>query len=113
MNDMVTIPREEYERLRQAAEDLEDIATIERIQADIAAGREELIPSTLVDRMLAGESPLRVYRDFRGLTQAALAEAAKVNRVQIADIEAKRKTGSVATLRKLADALRLTIDDLV
>jgi DNA-binding XRE family transcriptional regulator len=113
MNEMVTIPREEYERLREAAEDLADIAAIERIKADIAAGREELIPSELVDRMLSGESPLRVYREYRGLTQTALAAASGVNRVQIADIEARRKSGSIDTVRKLADALRVTIDDLV
>ena len=113
MNEMVTIPRAEYERLLDAAENLADIAAIERIKSDIAAGREELIPSELVDRMLDGESPLRVYREYRGLTQTALAEAANVNRVQIADIEARRKSGSIDTIRKLADALHVTIDDLV
>jgi len=113
MNDMVTIPREEYERLLEAAEDLADMAAYHRIKADIAAGREELIPSEFADRIIDGESPLRVYREYRGLTQAALAEAAGVNRVQIADIESRRKSGSIDTVRKLAEALRLTIDDLV
>lgn len=113
MNEMVTIPRAEYERLLEAAEDLADIAAVERIKADIVAGREELIPSELVDRMLNGETPLRVYRDYRGLTQAALAKASGVNRVQIADIEARRSKGSIDTIRKLADALKVTIDDLV
>jgi transcriptional regulator with XRE-family HTH domain len=56
---------------------------------------------------------LRVWRDVRGLTQMALAEASGVNRVQIADIEAGRKTGSVATIGKLAEALGIGIDDLV
>lgn len=113
MNEMVTIPRAEYERLLEAAEDLADIAAYERIKADIAAGREELIPSEFADRIIDGESPLRVYRDLRGLTQAALAEKSGVNRVQIADIEAKRKSGSIETVRKLADALGVSIDDLV
>ncbi|WP_332693704.1 helix-turn-helix transcriptional regulator [Devosia sp.] len=113
MNEMVTIPREEYERLREAAEDLADIAAYDRVKADLAAGREELIPSEFVDRMLGGESPLRVYREFRGMTQSALSAAAGVNRVQIADIEAGRKSGSIDTVRKLAAALRVTIDDLV
>jgi DNA-binding XRE family transcriptional regulator len=112
MNEMVTIPREEYERLRKAAEDLADITAIERIKADITAGHEELIPSAVVDRMLGGESALRVYREYRGLTQTALAAASRVNRVQIADIEAGRKSGSIDTIRKLADALQVTIDDL-
>jgi mRNA interferase RelE/StbE len=113
MNEMVTIPREEYERLREAAEDLADIAAYDRVKADLAAGREELIPSEFVDRMLGGESPLRVYREFRGMTQSALSAAAGVNRVQIADIEAGRKSGSIDTVRKLATALGVTIDDLV
>lgn len=113
MNEMVTIPREEYERLREAAEDLADIAAYDRVKADLAAGREELIPAEYADRLIDGESPVRVYRELRGLTQAALAERSGVNRVQIADIEAGRKTGSVETVRKLAEALNVSIDDLV
>ena len=108
MNEMITITRAEYDRLREAAEDLADIAAYDRA---IAAG-EESIPSEYVDRMIDGESPVRVFRDLRGLSQTALAAASGVNRVQIADIEAGRKTGSVATLRKLADALAVTLDDL-
>ena len=38
---------------------------------------------------------------------------AKVNRVQIAEIEAGRKSGSLDTVKKLASALGVTIDDLV
>lgn len=99
-------------RLLEAAEDLGDIEVDHRIKADIAAGREELIPSAFADRIIDGESPLRVYREYRGLTQAALAAASGVNRVQIAEIEAGRKSGSVETVRKLAQALDVTLDDL-
>lgn len=113
MNEMVTITREEYQRLLEAAEDLADIAAYERATAAIAAGDDELIPSEYVDRIIDGESPLRVYREFRGLTQSALAAASGVNRVQVADIEAGRGSGSVETFRKLAQALNLSIDDLV
>ena len=113
MNEMVTITREEYQRLLEAAEDLADIAAYDRAKAALAAGAEELIPSAFVDRLLNRESPVRVYRDLRGMTQSALAAASGVNRVQIADIEAGRKTGSVETVRKLAMALDVTIDDLV
>lgn len=56
---------------------------------------------------------MRVYRALRGLTQSTLSARASVNRVQIADIESGRKSGSIETLRKLADALRVTIDDLI
>ncbi|MFA7505273.1 MAG: helix-turn-helix transcriptional regulator [Burkholderiaceae bacterium] len=113
MNGMVKITRGEYDRLFAATEELEELRAYDRAMARHASGEEELIPAAFVDRLLAGETPLRVYRDLRGLTQQQLADAAGVNRVQIADIEAGRKAGSIGTVRKLAEALGLTIDDLV
>jgi mRNA interferase RelE/StbE len=112
MNEMVTIPREEYDRLRAAAEDLADLQTYDRAKAALTAGEDELIPADYVNRLLNGESPLRVYRDLRGLTQAELSGKAGVNRVTVAEIETGRKQGSVATLRALAGALGVTLDDL-
>lgn len=112
MNEMVTIPREEYDRLRASAEDLADLQTYDRAKAALAAGEDELIPADYANRLLNGENALRVYRDLRGLTQAALAEKGRVNRVTVAEIETGRKQGSVATLRALADALGVSIDDL-
>jgi DNA-binding XRE family transcriptional regulator len=112
MNEMVTITREEYQRLVAAAEELADIGAYDRVSSALAAGDEELIPSEFADRLVAGESPVRVYRDLRDMTQVALSEASGVNRVQIANIESGAKRGSIDTLRKLADALRVTLDDL-
>jgi DNA-binding XRE family transcriptional regulator len=112
MNEMVTIPREEYDRLREAAEDLADLQSYDRAKAALAGGAEELIPSDFAKRLLDGESPLRVYRDLRGLTQATLAEKAGINRVTVAEIEIGRKQGSIATLRALAGALDIMLDDL-
>ncbi|MCC5964365.1 MAG: helix-turn-helix transcriptional regulator [Rhodobacteraceae bacterium] len=112
MNEMVTIPREEYDRLRAAAEDLADLQTYDRAKAAVAAGEDELIPAEYVNRLLNGESALRVYRNLRGMTQVALAEKAGVNRVMVAEIETGRKQGSIATLRALAGALSVGLDDL-
>ena len=89
-----------------------DLQTYDRAKAALAAGEDELIPECCAKRLLDGESPLRVYRDLRSLTQAALAEKTGVNRVSIAEIETGRKQGSVSSLRALADALGVTIDDL-
>ena len=113
MGEMITIPLGEYKRMQAAVEDLADLQAHDRALADIAAGREERVPALYVRRMIAGESPLRVWRTLRGLTQSALARASGVNRVQIADIEARRKNGSVETVRKLAEALGVAVDDLV
>lgn len=113
MNQMVTIPRDEYDRLLAAAEDLADLRAYDRAKAALDAGEDELIPAEFADRLLDGESPLRVYRDLRGLTQRALAEAAGVNRVYLTEIETGKKSGSVQAMKALAQALGVSVDDLI
>ena len=112
MNETVTIPREEYDRLRAAAEDLADLQTYDRAKAALAAGEDELIPVDYANRLLNGKNALRVYRDLRGMTQAALAEKAGVNRMTVAEIETGRKQGSITTLRAVANALGVSLDEL-
>ncbi len=113
MGEMITIPLGEYQALRHAAVELDDLRTFDRAKAALAAGDDELVPAETLKRLLAGTSPLRVWRELRGLTQSGLASTSGVNRVQIADIEAGRRKGSLETARKLAQALGIAIDDLV
>ena len=113
MSDTVTISAVEYNRLCAMAEELADIRAALSVQKRIEAGDEELVPASVADRLIDGESPLRVWRDYRRMSQAGLARAANVARVQIVDIEAGRANGSVRTLAALADALDVTLDDLV
>lgn len=113
MGEMVTIPVEEYIALQEAAEDLADLRASERVKAAVEQGEDEYVPAELVNRILAGESPLRVWREYRGLTQVALSEATGINRTQIAQIESKKQVGSVQTLKCLAEQLGITVDDLI
>ena len=108
----MTIPREEHNRLCEAAEDMADLRAYDGAKAALAAGAEELVPADYAKRLIAGESPLRVWRELRGLSQVGLGKASGVNRVQIADLEAGRGKGSVETVRKLAEALEATVDDV-
>ena len=84
-----------------------------RFRARLAAGEEALVPAAVVDRLLAGESAVRVWREHRGLTQSGLARASGVNRVVVADIEAGRRGGSVRSLKALAEALGVGMEELV
>lgn len=113
MNETVTISKAEYERLCTVEEDFEDLQAALAVETRIAAGADELVPARIADRLIDGEPPLRVWREYRGLSQSALARATGVNRVQIVEIEGGRNTGSVRTLRQLADALGISVDDLV
>jgi len=112
MGEMVSIPVEEYQRLLAIAEGMYDILAYDRAVEVLARGEDELLPAPMARRLIAGEAPVRIWREHRGLTQAALAERSGVNRVQITNIESGAKTGSVETLRKLAEALGVALDDL-
>ena len=113
MSETVTITRAEYDRLCAAEEDFYDRRAALAARAHIEAGSDELLPAAVADRLIDGASTLKVWREHRGLSQSALARDSGVNRVQIADIEAARATGSVRTLRALANTLRITVDDLL
>lgn len=113
MNEMVSIPREEYDRLCEAAEDLSDLQAYDRATAAIASGEDELIPAEYANRLIDGESPVLVFRELRGLSGAELARKAGLHRVQVHDIESGKSKGSAATLKKLAAALDVTVDDIV
>ena len=109
MDQTITISRAEYERLVQAAEELADIAAYDR--ALVEGG--ESMPNDVLKRMLRGENPVRVIREWRGIASAELARRAGVNRVQVHEIETGKKHGSARTLKRLADALGVPLDDLV
>lgn len=91
----------------------DDAAAVARFRARLAAGEEELVPAVVLDRLLDGENPVRVWRTHRGLTQSGLARASGVHRVVIADIEAGRRGREGESLKALAEALGVGGDDLV
>lgn len=98
--------------LVEAAEDPADHAAVARFRRTFAAGEEELIPFEIVDRLLAGENRIRVWREHRELTTAAFAARAGIAQPLLSQIETGKRDGTVDTLRKIAGALSVTIDDL-
>ena len=110
---LVVVPESEWIAIQEALEDREDIAAIDEFQRKLAAGKEEFISSDMLDRLLAGESTIRVWREHRGMTAAALAEKADVSAAYLSELEGRKKTGSIAALKRIAAALDLTVDDLI
>lgn len=56
---------------------------------------------------------LKAVRKARGMTQQELADAANINRVTIAKYETGQIDPTLDSARKMADALGVTIDELV
>lgn len=92
--------------------DFEDM--LDTLAYDAAKSRvEETVPADMVAQILSGASPVKVWREHRGLTQKALAEQAGVAQATIAEIETGRKTGSVHMLKAIAAALMVDLGDIV
>lgn len=111
--EMAVLPKSDYDKLLEAFEDREDIEAGRKFRAKLSAGDEELIPSEYVNRMIDGENKIKVWRDFRGMSAKALADAAGMSAPYLSQIESGAREGSLDALKKLAEALRVTIDELV
>jgi hypothetical protein len=117
---MIRMPapiREDHETVTFARSDLaalvEAIEEVEAVAAHAATRGEEKLPAAVARRLAAGESPVRVFRELRALTGAALAERSGISPSYLSEIETGRKPGSAAALRNLARALSVEIEDLV
>lgn len=110
--DLAILPADDYKAMAQRLEDIGDEIDAAEAMAAIEAG-EETLPDEMVKRMSIGrENPLRVWREYRGMTQPELAEKAGVSQGHISELE---KTGKAPTLdmaRRIADAMNCDIDDL-
>jgi DNA-binding XRE family transcriptional regulator len=96
---------EEVPKRMEDAEMLADVKAYDAARARLEDAEDELIPLEITERRLRGEAALRIWREYRKLTQERLAKKAKVSRALIAAIETKRKAGSVSTWKKLGAAL--------
>jgi DNA-binding XRE family transcriptional regulator len=110
---LAVIPLSEYERLVDAAEDAADVAAYDEVKRKLAAGEDELIPDEVVGRLIAGENKVRVWREHRGMTATALADAAGISTPYLSQIESGKRDGSIDAMKRIANALGITVDDLV
>ena len=109
--EYAVVPREEYETLALAYdEDETDIDTAQRVIED---PDEELVPFELAERIADGVHPVRVWREYRGMTAAELATRSGIAQSYLSNIETGRKPGSVKAMKRLADALGVSVDDLI
>jgi DNA-binding XRE family transcriptional regulator len=110
--EWAVIPYGEYQKLLDAQEMLEDMRAYDEAKASLQAG-EELIPSQIVYALLDGENPLRVWRKFRTLTQQQLADKAGISKPYLSQLEAGKRRGTAEVLKRLAQALDVSLEDLV
>jgi len=77
-------------------------------------GMASKIPNEIADRLAFDkEHPLKVWREYRGMSQEQLGAIAAISTAQIALIEAGMQRGSIPELRVLAGVLDVELDDLI
>lgn len=94
--EWAVVPYQEYDSVKMALEE----------------GKEELLPETLVNALLEGAHPVKVWCKYRGLTQKALAEAACISVPYLSQLESGKREGSLEVLSAIAAKLGVTLDDI-
>lgn len=111
-DQMVVLPLGDYERLIASSEDLADVRAYDEARRRIDSGEDELIPAEFANRILDGESPLRVFRDLRGFSAKDLAAKVEVSPAYLSQLETGERDGSLKVWKKIADALNVDLSDL-
>lgn len=116
MPDTILVDRAEYDALKARVAELQRELD-ERDAAILDAARQrdpaDYLPIEAADRIFAGEHPLKVWREHRGLSPDELATQCEMAVAELAAIENGDGPGTITQFSRLATALGLDIDDLV
>lgn len=102
------LPYEEYESILEKLEDIADIEIIHASKAD----KHERFPLSLVENIASGKNRIKAYREYRGLSQHALAEKVKISKQYVSQLENNERKGTLTILRKIAKILAVDLEDI-
>jgi DNA-binding XRE family transcriptional regulator len=110
--EYAVLPYDLYAQLVEDADMLQAIRDYDEAKLALADG-EELVPAHIPYAIMDGENPIKVWREYRGLSQQDLAQAAGISASYLSQIETGKREGTTAVLQAIAHALNLTLDDVV
>lgn len=111
--EWAVLPYNDYLALIEQAEMLQDIRDYDQIKQSVESGAEETLPAAVVYALIEGESPIKVWREYRKLTQQQLAEAAGISIPFLSQIETGKRKPSTKVLQAISKILSVTVDDLI
>ena len=109
--EYAVLPIEYYLEITSKLEDIEDIQATDQAFIDDLEGKT--VPGEVVNSILDGMSPLRAWRQSRGLTLDSLAKRVGVSKSYLSQIENNRKSGSLKLFRQISAVLDVAVDDLI
>jgi len=111
--EWAVIPFSEYEKLKEALEDAEDIKDIEEHLKAIQEGREIPVPGEVTFAVLDGISPIRAWREHRHIKMNELAKKVGISAAYLSQIENGKRNPTIDTLKAIARELKIDIDMLI
>lgn len=111
--EYAVVPYDQYQRMLERMEELIDLHETDKVRERMHTGEEESVPLELVKRIDAGESPVKVWREHRGIERRELAEATDIGDRALYMIESGKREPSTRVLRQLAGRLDVDVDDLL
>ena len=107
--EYAVIPVAEWRRIEAMIDELEDIWALD---AALARLGRRMIPFEVTSAILDGASSIQAWREHRGMSLGALAEAADIESARLTELEAGTRKATPNELRRLAQTLAAQVDDL-
>ena len=111
--EWAVVPYETYLQLVEQAEMLLDVQDYDVAKAALERGDDELIPGSVVYAILDGDNPIKVWREYRGLSQQDVAEKAGISVPYLSQLETNKRKGSLEVLSAIAKALEVSLENIV
>ena len=117
--ELVVLARRDYETLVKRAkgtanEDEGTARVVAKSDAALSAGDEIELPAGVAKVIARGENPLRVVREWRGMTQMYLGEMkTNIGQSTISALESGARRGTAAVWKQLAKVLNVPMDLLI
>jgi len=111
--EWAVVPYETYLQLVEKAEMSQDVRDYDSAKAALERGDDELVPSEIVYALLDGGNPIKVWREYRGMSQHETAENAGISVPYLSQLETNKRKGSLEVLSAIAKALKVSLEDIV
>ena len=111
--EWAVIPYDEYIKIQELIEDIEDKKDIEEYFELLKSGEEQIIPSEVTFAILQGVNPIRAWREYKQIKVKELAKRAGITPSYLSQIETGKRNPTIDTLKAIAEALAIDVEMLI
>ena len=111
--EYAVVPMSDYQALLREHEQKQDFLDVLEYRDKLKNNSEEMLPENFAERLIFGENPFLVWREYRQLKLKELSEKSKIDSATLSRIENNKREPSIKQLQAIAKVLNVTINDLV